>query len=377
LCGVARSLKVLEPPPPHKDVTDLLLARGDLADLVEEGAKPMTAVVYGAALAVPLPPIDWLCTKLKLTTGSPTLVAGNAYSGKSLAMADLALAVATGGDAWGVFQCRRGRALMLDYDGQGRRISQERLQRLARARGVDLAIVNQAIGYARRPCFYLDDGQATDGLLALLDGYALCVVDSWRGATPNTDEWRRGPVQVVGDGLELVSTKTGCVIVVIDHNVKPARDGKSDRSAMHDVHGSTAKTEMAQSHFAFEGEQGGQLTRVKHVKERMTGQEIAPFALRFEDVEQDGDRRWGLRVTHVDRAEAGAAEPAATAKFDALKQAIVDLVRDYHGDELTSGNAICERVAVGSRQARLQAIRELVHAGRLAQPDGGVFRVVR
>ncbi len=260
-------------------------------------------ILYGAELAEPLAPISWLSVGLKLTAGAPTFIAGNAFSGKSLACEDLKIALAMGGDAYGAFRCRRGRGLTLDFDGQGQRVSQERAQRLVRARGGDLRDLGRAIAYKRRPGFYLDDADAIDRLLRLLDGFDLCIIDSWRGATPATDEWRRGPVQIVGDRLEAVSTKTGCVIVVIDHNVKPSREGNSNRSSMHDVHGSTAKTEMAQSHFSFTGAEGEPLTRVKHVKERVTGQTMAPFALRFEDVEREGDPRWGLAVRHVDREQ--------------------------------------------------------------------------
>ncbi|HSY24331.1 MAG TPA: AAA family ATPase [Polyangiaceae bacterium] len=273
------------------------------AQIAREQAAILPKPIYGAELAEPLPPIDWLCPGLRLTSGSHTIVAGNAYSGKSLAWADVQVAVATGGDAWGTYRCKRGRALMLDFDGQGQRISQERFQRIARARGVDLRELGDALGYLRRPGFYLDEPHAEDRLLRLLDGISLCVVDSWRGATPNTDEWKRGPVQLVADRLEAVSTKTGCVIIDIDHNVKPSRDGNSMRSSMHDVHGSTAKSETAQSHFVFTGEEGESLTHVAHKKERVQGHTLAPFAIRFDDVPRDRDPRWGLSVAHVDRAQ--------------------------------------------------------------------------
>jgi len=129
--------------------------------------------LWGAELSEPLPAVDWLCPGLLLTAGAHTLVAGNAYSGKSLAWADVALAVAAGGDAWGTFKCKRGRVLTLDFDGQGQRISQERLQRLSRVRGVELRDLDKSIGYLRRPGFYLDDADACERLLRLLDGISL------------------------------------------------------------------------------------------------------------------------------------------------------------------------------------------------------------
>ncbi len=350
-------------------------AYGDASTFIDGAVAQVTALqsvpaaadstLYGAELAEPLSPISWLCSGLRLTSGAPTVAAGNSFAGKSLAWTDVAVAVAMGADAFGSFRCRRGRSLMLDYDGQGQRISQDRLQRIVRSRGADLRDLGKAIGYARRPGFYLDDADAAERLLRLLDGVDLCVIDSWRGATPATDEWRRGPVQAVGERLEHVSTKTGCVIVIINHTVKPARDGASNRSSMHDVHGSSAKAEMAQALYAFEGEEGKQVTRVKHAKERVTGQTIAPFGLRFEDVERDGDPRWGLRVMHVDREEVVRNTSGA---LDELKEQIRKLVLKQH--DLRSKNAICERIKGGSKSSKLQAIVELLEEGLLTQPGG-------
>jgi hypothetical protein len=365
LRDVARSIKVVECAR-GKDVSDHFAGGGTLEELVplkdeearndDDGPveKPTPVILYGADLAEPLPPVDWLCPGLRLTSGAPTNAAGNAYSGKSLAWEDVKLAVATGGSAWGMYACKRARAMSLDYDGQGRRVSQDRVQRLARARGVDLREIDKAIAYVRRPGFYLDDHDADERLCKLLDGFALCVIDSWRGATPNTDEWRRGPVQLVGDRLESVSTRTGCAIVMIDHNVKPPRDGKSNRSAMHDVHGTTAKAELAQSHFAFEGQEGEQLTYVQHVKERVTGQTISPFALRFEDVERDGDPRWGLRVVYVDREELGKANAS-----DAFKQTIEAVRRGLRGHPGAAGaDALARLLGIRAGDVRA-AVKQL------------------
>jgi hypothetical protein len=162
-------------------------------------------------------------------------------------------------------------------------------------------------------------------------------------------------VQLVTDRLEEASTKTGCAIVMIDHNVKPPRDGASSRSAMHDLHGSTAKTETAQSHFAFTGEEGESEAQVRHVKERVTGKTISPFALRFEDIEEDGDPRWGLRVVYVDRAETAAG--AGKAKLDAS----VNLVRACIGDNpgIAGAEAVREVVGLGMGTIRA-AINTLV-----------------
>jgi YD repeat-containing protein len=319
-------------------------------------------ILFGAELAERLPDIPWLCAGLKITAGAHTLVSGNAYSGKSLAMQDLQLAVASGGDVFGTFRCTRGRVIGLDYDGQGRRITQERAQRLARARGLDLRELDKSIAYKRRPGFYLDDPDALEKLLRLIDGFSLCVVDSWRGATPNTDEWKRGPVQVVTDRLEAASTKSGCVIIAIDHLVKPSRDGATSRSSMHDVHGSTAKSETPQSLFNFAGDEGNSQAHVTHKKERATGKTISPFALRFEDIEDHGDPRWGLRVVYVDRAETAAG--SGKAKLDAVVASVRDCIRDNPG--IAGAEAV--RTILGTNAALVRAaVNTLLAEGEVVE----------
>jgi YD repeat-containing protein len=316
--------------------------------------------IYGESLATPLEPIVWLCPALKLTTGRHTLVAGNAFAGKSLTMQDIALAVASGGDAFGAFRCRRGRVRWLDYDGQGQRVTKDRFQRLARFRGVDLRDLDQAIGYTRNPGFFVDDEEATDRLCRLLEGVDLCVIDSWRGATPSTDEWSRAEVERVANRIDTVSTKTGCVIVIVDHNVKPSRDaGPGGRSTMHDVHGSTAKTESPQSHFVFTGEDGEPMTHVVHKKERVEGHTVSPFALRFEDIERDGDPRWGLRVAHVDPEQL-----SNGADSNAVFEKTVERVRECIGQNpgIAGAETVAQRVGLRATSVRA-AVASLLGAG--------------
>jgi hypothetical protein len=124
-------------------------------------------------------------------------------------------------------------------------------------------------------------------------------------------------VQLVADRLEQVSTQTRCVIVTIDHNVKPPRDGSSMRSSMHDVHGTTAKTETAQSHFVFAGEEDKSMTHVEHKKERVHGHTVAPFALRFDDISDERDPRWDSASstwTGLSRARSPRHEPRSSSR---------------------------------------------------------------
>jgi len=77
-----------------------------------------------------LPPIPWLCEPIGLAPGAVALFAGYGYSRKTMALQSLGLSIAAGRPAWGLHSVRKGVVLHLDYE-QGRRITQERYQRLA------------------------------------------------------------------------------------------------------------------------------------------------------------------------------------------------------------------------------------------------------
>jgi hypothetical protein len=325
-----------------------------------------TSMLYGRDMAAPMPPIEWLCAGLRLTSGAPTLVAGSSYSGKSMMLADLAIAVAAGGQAFGHYECRCGDAIILDFDGQGRRVSVARLQRLVRARDIDIASLDEAIAYSSRPGFYLDSPDAAEHLHRCLDGRSLCIVDSWRGATPDTNEWDRAEVQGVAATLEKVSEATGCVIIVVDHHVKPSREGGSLRGAQHDVHGSTAKSEIAQAHFSLSSKTPGEII-VRHVKERVTGKALAPFHLRIEDVERDGDAVWGVRLVHVTGEKSDGVMETRSDHRAEVRSAVLDCIRR------NPGIAGAERVqrAVGKKATDVRgAVNDLVAEGQIIRRKG-------
>ena len=121
-----------------------------------------------------------------------------------------------------------------------------------------------------------------------------------------------------------------------------------------------------QSHFSFAGEEGKQLTQVRHPKERVTGQTVAPFALRFEDVERDGDPRWGLRVAYVDRAET--AESEAPAKFERIKAAVLECVKEHPG----IAGAVAVVQTMGGTAAPIRAaVADLLADGQLVERKAG------
>lgn len=366
LSGDAKSVRVLELP--KHDVTEFVEAGGSFDTwLKSQLDAPATVdgftVKYAHDLAAPLPPVEWLCDGYALPRACYALIAGESYSGKSLWITDLALAIAAGRDAVGLFRASQGKVLWLDYDGQGERITRTRLQRMARARGYELASLGENFGYVWLPDARLDDPNALDTFCRLFEGVSFAVIDSWRGAAPNTEEKDRGAVQKVGNTLMRVIEKTGVTPMIVDHTVKPAREGKNDRSAMHDIHGSSAKAELAQWVVMFEKTKDKPV-KVIHTKERMEARTMAPFGLRYEDIERDGDLRWGLRVVHLDREQMEDEGPMGV-----LKAKVLEAV-SRAPSPMKDIAEIYARVG-GRKQAVYLVVHELLGSGRLVRLGEG------
>lgn len=318
-----------------------------------------------------LPPVPWLCEGLRIAPGRPSLFAGYGYSGKSLVAQSLALSVAAGRDVLGLFGARRGRVLHLDYE-QGRRLTAERYQRLARAMGIGAAELEGHLRVSVYPQFLLSDPDAEEVLVRETEGHALAIVDSLTCAIPSIDEASReiaAPLYMLGR----VSDRTGVTFLVLHHARKPSRDAAGGAAMA--IRGSSAIFGAVDSAYVFSAPAGGSID-VEHVRSPTSGILVAPFALAIGDVEIDGRARAGLVVRHLDPAQRPS-RATPTDKFGELKTAILDLVRSSP-EPLSSANAICARVTGGGKDLKLQAIRELVAAGDLVQPggDGGAYRAV-
>ena len=102
-----------------KDVNDRH-REGGLPDDPEADAEPMNPPapktgrrriiesIGAVELAEPLPELPFLVDKLGIASGAPVCVAGYGFSGKTLAMQSLALAIAAGLPVWGVWGAARG-----------------------------------------------------------------------------------------------------------------------------------------------------------------------------------------------------------------------------------------------------------------------------
>ncbi|NOU31276.1 MAG: AAA family ATPase [Polyangiaceae bacterium] len=346
------------------------LLRG-LAARVEAEANPDGRVAietFGVAdMLAPLGPVPWLVSGLAIAPGAPTLIAGFGFSRKSLFAEGLALSVISGVPFLGEFPTRSGSVLELQAE-QGRRLTIDRYQRLARGHGVDLrAIAPDSLRVATLPpCLDRDDAEAL-----LLRAIAppgrppttMVILDSLRALVPTLDE-NSSDVRRPLDMLTRLSEKTGATFVVIHHAGKPSADRAN--GARFAPRGSSAIFDAAQSVFVLASEDGKAPSRVTHTKDRILGATVDDFAFASEDVAINGNPRGGLllKLVGVDEAEAGAASTLSEAKARILRCLA-------HDRDCRSASELARRVT-GRKATVLAALQELQDRGLVVFAEGAL-----
>jgi hypothetical protein len=232
-------------------------------------------------------------------------VAGFGFSGKTLPLQALALALAADRPVWGVYTGKARRVIHVDLE-QGDALTRRRYQRLARAMKLDLASAGDALVVAVMPALSLAP-QHVAKWRELLTGRDLCIIDSLRSATGGQDE-NSSDIRAALDMLGHLSEATGCRVTVIHHARKPSADEQAGRYA---IRGSGAIYDAVDCAYVFTADKG-EPVHAEHVKARSHGEPVDPWALVIGDVEIDGDPRAGLEV-RVHGAELVAERRAAHA----------------------------------------------------------------
>ena len=295
-------------------------------------------------LAEPLPTQNFLVEALGIGPGAPTVVAGYGFAAKTMALQSLLLDIASGQKAWGVFGCKKGRALHLDFE-QGLRLCQERYQRLAKGRGLDLRELRDGdrLRLAVHPSVYLTADDAESVFTRAFGGFDVVLIDSLKAATAGADE-NSSEIRQYVDVLGRVSETTGATVLLVHHARKPKSDDPV--GARYAMRGSSALYDAMASVFIFSGAKG-QPTRVTHEKCRNRGIMVDDFGLQVEDVEIDGDRRAGLRVVHLEPEQLAAAQPTTEGSparnIDRIRRHLLEA-----GPHLGNRDALRERVGMGS-----------------------------
>lgn len=278
---------------PHADDLERLLA---LVRPTNQGEIDPFPLVEAHELAIPVDAVPWLVEELDLCPGAPLLLCGDGYTGKTLAAQSLALSVAMGWPVWDAFRVHNpGRVIHLDYE-QGRRLTTERYQRLARGFGEDLRAAQGKLALSALPVTKLGGSDASSMLAKVADGAALVIVDSLRACSDPLDE-NSSEVRRVLDAATRASEATGACFVFIHHSRKSKEGGTKTV-----IRGSSAIFDASGSVLVVARDDKASPSSVSHEKARTSGITTDDFALAIEDV----DGRAGLVVRRVeldDRAD--------------------------------------------------------------------------
>ena len=352
--------------PPLKAVEAPDAWRARMTDSPNGVAPPRYFVESAHEIAEPLPPLVWLCQGLRVARGSLTIIAGFGYSRKTLYAQALGLAVASGKRALGVFSTTQVPVVHIDYE-QGRRITRERYQRIARADGVELR--DAQLSAVTFPRFKLNDSIAQETFVRLLEETkaGLVIIDSLRASVAGIDENSseiREHIDMVGREVKRVDAAA----ILIHHARKP---GEGKAAGRYSLRGSGAIFDAGDSIFVFSGEKG-EPTTVEHEKDRLIGTELPAFGLDSADVEGQGDARWGLRVTHVEGEQLRQGEDAKRAASERLtRKDRVEKVREYMAtlpNATWMGNRTNLAKHVGGNHAStMAALVDLVSTGQLGE----------
>lgn len=303
----AKSITMVEPPAPYKDISDVLRAGLALHALIpmtvpvvveappapkSDPSSAAIKILTGPDLAKPLPDLEYLVREIGLVAGggAPHMIAGYGFSGKTVAAQSLAVSLAAQAKVWGSFiSTEKRRVLHVDME-QGERLTQRRYQRIAFAIGVDLSELGDDIALAVMPPIQLTAAHKSQWM-DLMAGRDLIIIDSLRAASSGQDENSseiRGGLDMLGQ----VSEDTKCRAMVIHHARKVSADDPGGRYA---IRGSGAIFDGSDSVYLF-GANKGEPVNVEMVKARSHGEPVDDFAIVIGDVEYEGDPKAGLRI---------------------------------------------------------------------------------
>lgn len=192
-------------------------------------------------LAKPLEPQRWTSEWLGIAPGRPTVMCGEGGSRKGWLSMAMLLFGAAGLQLFGHSMMADMSGIYLDWE-QTLRMTRERFQLLSAGAGIDLVSLGDRLCYEWCSVKSLADDKCRETLCRHVDGMHVAVIDSARassrGVKENTEE-----ASAVGDNLTMVSEKTGCAFVLLDHTGKPDLTGARQRTHM--LRGHSSKKDIS------------------------------------------------------------------------------------------------------------------------------------
>lgn len=325
-------------------------------------AKVAPSPVLGAPeIFAPMQRIPWLCRALAIGPGRPTILSGYGGIGKTFAAQQLALVIASGQTRlWDCFDVQHAGGIVghLDWE-QGEWITRWRYQRLAWSMGLREEHLRGRIELVCCPDWRLTDADAEKKLTAFCTGKALVILDSLRAACIGIDE-NDARVATYLYLCFRVSQATGCVIVVIHHEVKTS--GKEARQGIERLSGSGAIAGAAGAVVSFVKDGTSGCVRLEHVRANL-GQASEPVVIRFTDegeLDPVTEKSEGLRIEHMPpeqlRAEASAVtdEQQETELLELCERMFACVERHQNRGEGVSGAGTVSRL-LGLKVRRQEA----------------------
>ena len=316
-------------------------------------------------------PVSYLCKRLAFTDGAgpPHMIAGLGSSGKTLLCQELLLSIASGKPAFGAVPVRRARVIHIDYE-QGERTTRRRYQRLAAARGIDLAALYREkwLTVIVRPALTLrpEDREHWHRLMA---GRGVNFVDSMKCATAGVADENSSEIRAPLDMLSSLSEQTKCRALLTHHFNKAPALASADFDRLR---GSAAISEAVDCLWLLRGESNleqheGSARNSRPARD--VGDRAEPFGFRIEDVARENDPRWGLRISLCPlqeiAARAAAAEEARLERVDQQRlgktlDKLLATVARFPGETLDDLSARLGRSLSTTRRAILEAGPRLI-----------------
>jgi hypothetical protein len=303
------------------------------------------------------PEADLVVPSLGIAPGPVHLVTGTWYTGKTLFLMTMGVAVASGRDAFGVWRTRRGKWIHFDYE-MGRRHFKRYLKRLVAGSGVPVDELRDWVSVRCLPKLNLRSEAAVEHFTKKLEGYSICTIDPLRAAAPGADE-NKSEFREYLDMLAIASDRAKCSIVVLHHGGKPVEGATRKNTGR----GTSAIDDAVQTKFVLSSEAKGAPMLVSHEKTRELDQTLDDFYLEF--VAEPGSLRLAHRLPNemVEKAP----DPMI-----AVKARISQVLKKH--TKLASKSAVLARMK-GNRAVVFQAIDEMFAEGVLHQDPSGYWHV--
>lgn len=353
-----------------------------LGESFEHGASSASPFTFrfAADIAAPREPVALVIPQFGFGPGRPSMITSYAGTGKTMLMQDLLLAVASGSkEAWGgaLRVARHGRVRHLDYE-MGAPLLDDRFQRLAYARKINLARLGDKLGSCSMPRMYLssDAAEVEEALVALLTDVVLCTIDNLAAATPHAPKGLNdASIRVYLDVLTRVSLRTGCTFIVLTHDGKSgSRDSGKGGASLQRMRNSSAIADAAANVLSISANAIGEL-KIEQTKASLAAKG-EPVTVRFVDVGEEyldkvvGLRKRGIAISKV---EVTTTETATTDML--VTRARAALLAALGSDSMSTNDLLA--ATKGRATAKLTALKELKTDGDIIEVPSFRGKVLR